>query len=130
MSDITSKIIYFQNEIFTLNIRMKFLEDENNTQKHRVKDLEKEKDILRQQKTLQSQKLIFNVNEIGKEIKKVERDLANLGYSQYMLINELTREVNRINVLSSRNIYEYGVETNEQNPFLFSLYLFNFLSLN
>jgi hypothetical protein len=62
---------------------------------------------------LQSQKLIFNVNEIGKDIKKVERDVNNLGYSHNMLINELTKEVNRINVLFGRNIYEYGVETNE-----------------
>jgi hypothetical protein len=30
-----------------------------------------------------------------------------------MLINELTREVNRINILSGRNIYKYGVESNE-----------------
>jgi predicted DNA binding CopG/RHH family protein len=91
---------------------MKFLEDESNTLKHRVKDLEKENDILKQQQTLQSQKLIFNVIEIGKDIKKVEKDVSNLGCSYYMLINELTREVNRINVLSGRNIYEYGVETN------------------
>jgi hypothetical protein len=92
---------------------MKFLEDESNTLKHRVNDLEKENDILKQQQTLQSQKLIFNVNEIGKDIKKVEKDVANLGYSHYMLINELTREVNRINVLSGKNIYKYNIETNE-----------------
>jgi hypothetical protein len=92
---------------------MKFLEDESNTLKHRVKDLEKENDILKQQQTLQSQKLIFNVNEIGKDIKKVEKDLANLGYSQYMVTTELTKEVSRINIVSGRNIYEYGIETNE-----------------
>jgi hypothetical protein len=92
---------------------MKFLEDESNTLKHRVKDLEKENDILKQQQILQSQKLIFNVNEIGKDIKKVEKDVNNLGYSHTMLINELTREVNRINILSGRNIYKYGEETNE-----------------
>jgi hypothetical protein len=52
---------------------MKILEDESNTLKHRVKDLEKENDIQKQQQTLQSQKLVFNVNEIGTDIKKVER---------------------------------------------------------
>jgi chromosome segregation ATPase len=92
---------------------MKFLEDESNTLKHQVKDIEKENDILKQQQTLQSQKLIFNINEIEKDVKKVKKDIANLGYSHYMLINELTREVNRINVLYGRNINEYGVETNE-----------------
>jgi hypothetical protein len=49
---------------------MKFLEDESNTLKHRVNDLEKENDISKQQQTFQNQKLIFNVNEIGKGIKK------------------------------------------------------------
>jgi hypothetical protein len=65
---------------------MKFLEDEYGTLKHRVKELEKENDILRQQRALQSQKLIFNVNEIGKDIKKVEKYFANFGYSQYIVI--------------------------------------------
>jgi hypothetical protein len=37
---------------------MNFLENESNTQKHRIKDLEKENDILKQQLALQSQKLI------------------------------------------------------------------------
>jgi chromosome segregation ATPase len=92
---------------------MKFLEDESKTLKHRVKDLEKENDMHKQQQTLQSQQLIFNVNEIGEDIKKVEKALANLGYSHYMLMNELTKEVNRINIISGRGIYEYGVETNE-----------------
>jgi FtsZ-binding cell division protein ZapB len=52
MSDITSKLTDFQNEIFTLKNRMKFLKDESNTLKHRVKDLEKENDILKQQQTI------------------------------------------------------------------------------
>jgi FtsZ-binding cell division protein ZapB len=65
MSDIASKLIDFQNEIFKLKNRMKFLENESNTLKHSVKDLEKDNDILQQQKTLKCQKLIFNVNEIG-----------------------------------------------------------------
>jgi hypothetical protein len=30
-----------------------------------------------------------------------------------MVITELTKEINRINLLSGRKIYEYGVETNE-----------------
>jgi hypothetical protein len=33
---------------------MKFLEDESKTLKHRVKDLEKENDVLKQQQILQS----------------------------------------------------------------------------
>jgi uncharacterized protein YoxC len=113
MSDITSKLTDFQNEIFTLKNQMKFLEDESNTLKHRVKYLEKENDILKQEKILQTQKLIYNVNKIGKDIKKVEKDVANLGYSHYMVTAELTKEVNRINHLSGRKIYEYGVEMNE-----------------
>jgi hypothetical protein len=68
---------------------------------------------LNNNKQLQSQKLIFNVNEIGKDIKKVEKDLANLGFSYYMLINELIKVVNRINLLTDRKIYDFGVETNE-----------------
>jgi FtsZ-binding cell division protein ZapB len=51
MNDITSKLTDFQNEIITLKNRMKFLEDECNIQKHRVKDLEKENDILKQPQT-------------------------------------------------------------------------------
>jgi hypothetical protein len=49
---------------------MKILEDECNTQKLQVKDLKKENDILRWEQALQSQKLVFNINEIGKELKK------------------------------------------------------------
>jgi predicted nucleic acid-binding Zn-ribbon protein len=113
MSDITFKLADYGNEIFALKNRMKFLEDESNTLKHRVKDLEKENDIIKQQQTLQSQKLIFNVNEIGKDIKKVEKDLANFECSHYMVITELRKEVNRINLLPGRKIYKYGVETNE-----------------
>jgi hypothetical protein len=64
MRDITSKSTNFQDAIVTLKNQMKFLEDERNTQKHLVKDLEKENDILRQQEVLQSQKLVFNINEI------------------------------------------------------------------
>jgi hypothetical protein len=75
---------------------MKILEDECNTQKHRLKDLEKENDILRQQQTLQSQKLVFNVNEIEKDIKKVERDLANHQYSTHMVITELTKKLTEL----------------------------------
>jgi hypothetical protein len=30
-----------------------------------------------------------------------------------MLINKLTREVNRINIVSGRKMHEYGVEINE-----------------
>jgi chromosome segregation ATPase len=99
MSDITSKLTNFQDEIITLKNRTKFLEDEWNSQKHPVKNLEKENDILKQQQTLQSQKLIFNINEIEKHIKKVEKDLANFEYSHYMVINDLTKEVNRINIV-------------------------------
>jgi predicted RNase H-like nuclease (RuvC/YqgF family) len=64
MSYITSKLTDFQNEIFTLKKSIEILEDEYYTQKHRVKDLEKQNDVLRQQQALQSQKLVFNVNEI------------------------------------------------------------------
>jgi hypothetical protein len=31
----------------------------------------------------------------------------------HITIKQLTQEVNRINILSGTNIYEYGVETNE-----------------
>jgi FtsZ-binding cell division protein ZapB len=113
MNDITSTLTDFQNEIITLKNRMKFLENESNTFKHRVNDLEKENNILKQQQTLQSQKLIFNVNEIGKDIKKVERDLTNHGYGKHMVIKKLTKEDYRINIVCGKNIYEYGVETNE-----------------
>jgi hypothetical protein len=30
-----------------------------------------------------------------------------------MIIKELTKEINRINIVCGRNIYEYGVEINE-----------------
>jgi hypothetical protein len=62
---------------------------------------------------LQNKKLVFNINEIGKEIEKVDRDLPNLGYSIHIPIKELTKEVNRINIASGRNIFEYGVETDD-----------------
>jgi hypothetical protein len=37
-----------------------------------------------------------------------------------MVISDLTKEVNRTNIVSGRGIYEYGVETNEKT------FLFNF----
>jgi predicted nuclease with TOPRIM domain len=83
MNDILTRLTEFQDEITTLKNRMKFLEDECNTQKHRVKDLENENDIRKEQQALQSQKLIFNVNEIGKDIKNVEGDATGFGYNTH-----------------------------------------------
>jgi hypothetical protein len=62
---------------------------------------------------LQSQKLVVNVNEIWKDIKKVDRDYANPAYNTHITIKQLTQNFNRIIIVSGRNIYECGEETNE-----------------
>jgi hypothetical protein len=62
---------------------------------------------------LQNQKLVFNVNEIGKDIKKVERDVIGLGYKTSITIKQLTQEVSRTNIVSGRNIFKFDEETDE-----------------
>jgi hypothetical protein len=66
--------------------------------------------------------------KLEKTLKKVEIDLANLGYSNHVVINELTKDVKRINNVSDRNTFKFDEEIDDflltisKFYFLFSLY--------